>query len=405
MHQFSVPSWFLDIGSTNFRSDAISSRSLAYGARLAEMSFAGFAEGMIDLSKRLLIAQLVAPDYRLAFFSHLSEQHFSLEVQAGDAYFEPTVRTSEAARNSPFVRTIATTFFFKRRFCWQHLSWRDVLTSSTFVCELNPRVLSSWLALIARRLLGRRTVVWGHAWARKGPAARTEFVRQRMRCLADGVLLYTHQQRRELLEKYPHLHDRCFVAPNSLYRRSEMVAVERGGARDFIYVGRLVGPKKVHVLIDAFAIFSRHHPDSSLHIVGDGDCRQSLETRAKYSGANVSFHGHISDQTQLSELYRQSIASVSPGYVGLSVTQSFSYGVPMIVSKDEPHSPEIEAITEGFNGSFFATDDPASLAAEMERWYAGAEDLQTLSRDIVEQCRGAYSIEMMVTGFMQAVEG
>ena len=77
----------------------------------------------------------------------------------------------------------------------------------------------------------------------------------------------------------------------------------------------------------------------------------------------------------------------------------------MIISKDEPHSPEIEAFIEGINGSFFNTDDPLSLCSQMEQWHQRRNEIDEISAKIIEYCRNSYSVERMVDGFCQAIQG
>jgi len=222
--------------------------------------------------------------------------------------------------------------------------------------------------------------------------------------MANGLLLYTHQQRAELVDRYPDLGPSCFVAPNSLYLESDMSPFENLPApSDFIYVGRLVKSKKVELLIRAFSLFSAKTPLSTLHLVGDGEESEALRDLASSLGCNAIFHGHVSDRSRLRELYSRSVSSVSPGYVGLSITQSFSFGVPMIISRDEPHSPEIEAFKDGMNGSFFSTDDAEDLRLKMTHWYDQRAILGSLSPSIVEHCKRTYSVERMVEGFREAM--
>jgi glycosyltransferase involved in cell wall biosynthesis len=135
-----------------------------------------------------------------------------------------------------------------------------------------------------------------------------------------------------------------------------------------LYVGRLVEKKKVRLLLEGYI---RAQKDSLLAenirlvFVGAGTERQHLEARAEEAGVahKVQFTGHVSDIAKLRDYYRRAICSVSPGYVGLSATQSFSFGVPMLIARDEFHSPEIEACKEGFNAGFFESDDVNALSS------------------------------------------
>ena len=153
-----------------------------------------------------------------------------------------------------------------------------------------------------------------------------------------------------------------------------MAFCETSQRRNFIYVGRLIQEKKPRLLIEAFERASRNLPaNTRLIIGGDGPERTSLEATCRTCACRdrVEFTGHVSDRHELLKLYSSAIASVSPGYVGLSVTQSFSHGVPMIIAKEEPHSPEIEAAIEGENCVFFASDDADDLALVMEQVLSG----------------------------------
>ena len=131
----------------------------------------------------------------------------------------------------------------------------------------------------------------------------------------------------------------------------------------------------------------------------------SLRAKAARSpmADRVEFHGHVSDRAALRGFYATAIASVSPGFVGLSLTQSLGFGVPMIIARDEPHAPEFKLPVKG--GMQSSTLHPseslarALVAAEGKRrdWYSRREEI---SRD----CRDRYSAEAMASGFLCAVE-
>ena len=72
-------------------------------------------------------------------------------------------------------------YLLGRRLLWQAGCSRAVVAAEVAVLELNPRVLSSWAVLLARRTLRRPTVLWGHAFPRAGREARSDRVRGLMR--------------------------------------------------------------------------------------------------------------------------------------------------------------------------------------------------------------------------------
>jgi len=94
---------------------------------------------------------------------------------------------------------------------------------------------------------------------------------------------------------------------------------------------------------------------------------------------------------------------VSPGYVGLSLIQSLGFGVPMLIARDEPHAPEVEAAVEGENSFMFESDSVSALA---ELLVTMADDRASwLARRpaLAESARRTYSIENMVRSFVENV--
>ena len=117
----------------------------------------------------------------------------------------------------------------------------------------------------------------------------------------------------------------------------------------------------------------------------------------------IKILGHISNFNVLEDLYSEALFSVSPGYVGLSITQSFGFGVPMLISKNEPHSPEIEAAIFGQNSFLFETDDLDDLSAKIISCYNKKKFWVDNRLDISEFCKKKYSIEKMAQVFINLI--
>jgi acetyltransferase-like isoleucine patch superfamily enzyme/glycosyltransferase involved in cell wall biosynthesis len=347
---------------------------------------------------RLALIQTAIGDYRQSVLEELkSSPDVDFQVYAGSVYFDGTTFTRVDVED---LHHVTNHFLLGRRLLWQQGHWRGLLSADTALIEYNPRILSNWVLLALRKALGRRNAVWGHAWPRAGRDAKTLPARAWMAKLTDCIVVYTESQRDELAEVLPG--KPIIAAPNALYRAYQMkTAHSDSPPRDFIYVGRLVEAKKPDLMIKAFAkALPNLPPESKLIIVGDGPIRAKLEQEGSALGGRVEFKGHINDWTILKDLYSRSIASISPGYVGLSITQSFSFGVPMIIAQDEPHAPEIEAAVPGENCLMFKEDDPGSLADSMVSMWEDY-DLWAARRDsITEDCRRRYSVEVMAQGLL-----
>jgi hypothetical protein len=89
----------------------------------------------------------------------------------------------------------------------------------------------------------------------------------------------------------------------------------------------------------------------------------------------------------------------SPGYVGLSVLDAQSMGLPCIFSEDEPNSPEVEVLQRGHNAVVFDGDSPASLAESILRLHRERNDWLRKGPYFCDKVRDDYTIERMTAQF------
>ena len=355
-------------------------------------------------SPAITLIQTSVDAYRQAFVEEVAARiGRSFQIYTGDTYFDPAVRTRVVLPGH--VTRVRNVFLVRRLLLWQRGAVRAGISAEIAVLELNPRILSVWVTLLVRRALRRRTVLWGHAWPRRGRGAATDRLRHLMRILADAILVYTETQARELAEVMPTA--TIVAAPNALYRASEIAPPEPLAATDFLFVGRLVPAKKPMLLLRAFAAAAHALVGARLVFVGEGLLLEPLQREAERLGvrARVVFAGHVGARLALAQIYARAVATVSSGYVGLSATQSFSFGVPMLVARSEPHSPEIEAAVEGENAVFFESDDEKSLADALIGVWRDSAEWAKRGASIAAVCRESYSVEQMADGFLRACLG
>ncbi len=224
-----------------------------------------------------------------------------------------------------------------------------------------------------------------------------------MRKLGNEIIVYTKTQQKELKSKMTT--KKIEIAPNALFYTNEMIISDKiDKIKNLIYVGRLTKNKKTLLLIRSFhGVLNKLPKDAKLLIAGDGEERKHIENYINSNNLSdrICIYGHLADYDSLKELYATSLASISPGYVGLSIMQSFGFGVPMIISRNEPHSPEIEAVNEGKNAVFFETNDVDSLAQQILRLYRHKKSWINRRNTISQKCQMEYSIERMGDTFIK----
>ena len=223
-----------------------------------------------------------------------------------------------------------------------------------------------------------------------------------MTLLASGLVTYTYTEQREAEASGA----RVWVAPNSLYRRADINPGNRLQTdRDSVlYVGRFEPEKKVALLVEAFAhAVQRCNLQAVLRLVGGGTDEARLRDLVKDCNVQdlVTFEGSIASVDRLRELYASAFCSTSPGFVGLGLTQSLGFGVPQIVARDEPHSPEVELADLG-GVRWFDSDDVQGLAAALVDARADARllPLHAISATVCDR----YSAEAMADGLLDALQ-
>ena len=350
---------------------------------------------------RFIILQTVSPSYRNKFFDYLSSiLKDDFDLYSGNYYFEKSV-TSDLSYSKR--KKVTNFFFLNRMFLFQFGMWSIVFSKNTLVLEMNPRIISNWIILVIRKILNRKTVLWGHAWPRSGKYSYSDKIRHVMRLLGNIIIVYTKTQQNELKERMSS--KKIYFASNSLYRLDEMKTnYSDSSINNMIYVGRLTESKKPLLFIKGFhKIYDKLPKNIKLFMVGDGPEKKKISQYIKQNNllSNVEVFGHEDDYETLKKLYSSSLFSVSPGYIGLSVTQSFGFGVPMIVSEHENHSPEIEAVKEGENAIYFQTDNVDSLCEKMYQMYEYRDKWINKRNNIVKDCQTNYSIEAMSLPFIE----
>ncbi|MEO9558700.1 MAG: glycosyltransferase [Nonlabens ulvanivorans] len=352
---------------------------------------------------KLVVIQTVIPAYRIKVFDKIStELGDDFTLYGGQFFFDKTITTTT---QSKLHQHINNHYLLGRGFLGQNGFWKEVFKDNVLVLSLNPRVLSHWAILLLRSLSRKRTILWGHAWPRSGQKSKSDNLRHLMRSLASEIIVYTEQQKEELKLKMPY--KKITAAPNAVLFKDQMSSDTATEVNDIIYVGRLIADKKPLLLYNGFKKALKELPEATkLVIIGDGPERAKLLELSKKDGLEhrVLIPGEVTKASILEEYYKKSLLSASPGYVGLSITQSLGYGVPMIIARDENHSPELEAVKDGFNAQFFNSNDEDSLAQGLISFFENKEKWLKLRKEIVEDCRIRYSIEAMTATFINLLK-
>jgi glycosyltransferase involved in cell wall biosynthesis len=294
-------------------------------------------------------------------------------------------------------------------------TWESGILLKSLSCDFDVVVLegriftlSTWAALLVRRMLGRRTLLWGHGWRTRDTGLK-KHVRHAFYSLSAGLLLYG-EHARLLGEEQGFPASRLHVIGNSIYDRSRLEALEPSPAPDaahpltLLCVSRLTLRRDLQLLIQAAAELRTRSVPIRVILVGEGAARSELEVLARRLGAPVEFAGAVYDHDALRNLYREAHLTVIPGAAGLTIIHSLGFGRPVIISDaSHVHGPEFEAVRDGRNGLRFKAGSVESLVEtiiEAGGWY---ERRPQLTKECLDSILPRYTAEEHASRLLSAV--
>ncbi|WP_405370092.1 glycosyltransferase family 4 protein [Nonlabens sp. Asnod2-A12] len=347
----------------------------------------------------MIIFQNLIPTYRVNFFEYLrSKPEDKITIFSGQDSFDQTV---VADKNFIVNHELKNSYLFKRKLLIYRGIWYTLFKVEVLIFELNPRNITAWIFLIIRKFFNLKTVLWGHAWSRSGKNSKSEFLRHFMRTLATSIITYTESQAEELKGKMTKKDIKS--SSNAIYFKHQMSTDISTDKKNIIYVGRLVVEKKIRFLYLTFKEILPELPDDvNLVIIGSGPEKEFLERDILKEKLHnrVALIEPLFTYDDLKKYYDNSLVSVSPGYVGLNIIQSFSFGVPMVFSRSESHSPEIEAAIENLNSISFETDSIKDFKECLLNIYLNKNYWINRREEILVECKNKYSIERMAQPFL-----
>src|SRR5690606_5513247 len=198
-----------------------------------------------------------------------------------------------------------------------------------------------------------------------------------------------------------------FVAHNTVYVESKVFPPPSMNKAYILFFGSLTPRKGIPLLIDAFVKAYQHfsRKEIKLLIVGDGPERNFLENIINSDSLHRLVelrHGVYSFQDKI-DVFSKAVATVSPQQAGLSVLESFAFGVPFITNVHAITGGEIFNIEEGATGFLF--QDKEQLIRILVRLVNDGNLQERLASNCFNYYWDNRTISQMAKGFASAVYG
>ncbi len=213
---------------------------------------------------------------------------------------------------------------------------------------------------------------------------------------AQGVIVYSEHVRKRLMKetKKP-----IISFNNTSFFQNEIVPLELNrdlNKLNILWVGRFQKRKRLERLIE----LGRVNHDIVIRIIGPG-----IVDNLKYLNPpnNVQLFNQLYDK-EVEIHYRWSHAVFNPGHVGLLVMSAAKYGRPIIIDSISDHAPEIQLAIDAKQVlvDFSNLNDVNKVIADLIKQPLR---LQELGNQLNEEMRLNWTIENMVSKYMQAING
>lgn len=370
------------------------------------------------IRRRVCIVQRIVPHYRVQFFralqATLARSAVDLHLIHGQEF--PGTVPRGVDFDETWAHRIQNRYLriAQHELIWQPCSLREFRGADLVIVEHANRLLLNY-RLLAARSNGRRLAFWGHGtnYQALGQHSTGETIKRNLARSVDWWFAYTIGGAR-LVESYGYPRERVTIVNNAIDSRGiadaiarisdeensrlrERLRLKKGGVA--VFCGRLVEEKRLDLLWAAALEIRARCPHFSLLVIGDGP----LESEARHMAEAHEWIHYIgaSAGDGLSAYFAVSDFMLIPGLVGLVVVDAFAAGLPLITTRIETHSPEIEYLEPGVNG-LVAEPNAQSLAGTCVELL----ESPTLAARLRDGCLTAsriYTLEAMVERFAGGV--
>jgi glycosyltransferase involved in cell wall biosynthesis len=282
-------------------------------------------------------------------------------------------------------------------------------------------VVETLLHFTVLKIKRKPFILWREDWDWNVQSFKRRMVKRLARFLGKNAdaLLVPGPKHREFFTSLGVSRQKIFIMPNVSnirvrlgdYKNRDILRekFDTKHKKVVLYVGRLIDLKGVDYLIMAFKKLADKMDNVILLIVGEGECRESLEKLAETLkiGDKVYFTGNI-DNELLGGYYLVSDVFVLPSITTyfadacpLVVNEAMSFGRPVVTSDAVGTTFMIE---EGKNGYVFPEKDVDALYEAMNKVLSDPEledKMGLRSKEIIHE---GFQYKNMVEGFDRAVD-
>lgn len=221
--------------------------------------------------------------------------------------------------------------------------------------------------------------------------------------LADQIHCVSEDTKKDVIDQYDISSEKIRVIENSL-GDSQFLESKQRSNNQLLYIGRMEPRKGIHVLIEAFELLLKEHPDVKLTIIGKNLLGQTfIDDLHKKFSEKIHILGHI-DESELRSYLQTSTMLIVPSLVegfGLTAAEGMAAGICVIGS----NCPGIRSILkDSETGILFKSGDPFACKDAIHRALKDPDLRERLDREARSVAGRRFTLEIQTQKTLRAYE-
>ena len=340
---------------------------------------------------------------------YISEQLVHYRVPLFDLladYYDLTIAHSSNSYSNTKFKQVKISLVSLFGFVWVR-NLPDIINYDVVILSFNIRLLNFNKIIFGSRkykLLLHGIGVSASLVNRYDFNKKYDFIRRIWIKFSDGVLFY---------DIYPAIKyaaqginsNKLFVAYNTVASDFNFQYKSKK-YESFIFLGSLYKQKKLFILLEAYKIINNINNNvPALEIIGNGEEYNNVKNWVHDNKLKnkITLHGEVLKNEQLLPIMQKAIACISPDQAGLTVLKCFSYGVPIITTKNAITGGELFSIIDNVNGLYF-NGSVNDLKEKLLILIENPRFTRTLSNNCHEYFNKFRNPSIWVNAFINAIE-
>ncbi len=303
--------------------------------------------------KKIAIVQRVITDYRVNFFNTLNNllknENIELTIYAGNG--KNSEKFKDGLEEIKCAKRVNNYYILNTRFYYQNIYSALNQYDIVIVEQANSAILN-YLLLFQKHILNvnKKFAFWGHGatLSKKNNSLSNNFKKLFIN-KSDYWFGYT-EHTRKILNRNGVKNHKISIINNSI----DMNIVDKNHIQSkvknnrVVFCSRLYNKKKIPFIIESCIRAKKEIKDLELFIIGDGPDFQKIKKLVNNVDW-IKMTGALFNEEKR-KILKSSQLMVLPSFLGLSILDAFSSGLPVLTTNLKNHGPEISYLENGING-------------------------------------------------------